>query len=73
MFNQFNVDYEVNCNLTFLARLLVSGAESPGDIHEAEVSDDCSPVLEEDVLGLQIGDGTAQIMKNIIAKEYLPK
>ena len=26
-----------------------------------------------DVLGLQIGDGTAQIMKNIIAKEYLPK
>lgn len=25
-----------------------------------------------DVLGLQIGDGTAQIMKNIIAKEYLP-
>ena len=26
-----------------------------------------------DVLGLQIGDGTAQIMKNIIAREYLPK
>lgn len=26
-----------------------------------------------DVLGLQIGDGTAQIMKNIIAKEYLPR
>ena len=26
-----------------------------------------------DVLGLQIGDGTAQIMKNIIAKEYLQK
>lgn len=26
-----------------------------------------------DVLGLQIGDGTAQIMKNIIVKEYLPK
>ena len=25
-----------------------------------------------DVLGLQIGDGTAQIMKNIIAREYLP-
>ena len=41
-------------NLTFLARLLVSGAESPGDIHQAEVCDDCSSVLEEDVLGLQI-------------------
>ncbi|MEX0605544.1 MAG: cyclohexanecarboxyl-CoA dehydrogenase [Marinobacter sp.] len=26
-----------------------------------------------DVLGLQIGDGTAQIMKNIIAREYLPR
>lgn len=26
-----------------------------------------------DVMGLQIGDGTAQIMKNIIAREYLPK
>ncbi|MNY08589.1 Acyl-CoA dehydrogenase [compost metagenome] len=26
-----------------------------------------------DVLGLQIGDGTAQIMKNIIAREYIPK
>ncbi|WP_152206255.1 cyclohexanecarboxyl-CoA dehydrogenase [Marinobacter changyiensis] len=26
-----------------------------------------------DVLGLQIGDGTAQIMKNIITREYLPK
>ncbi len=26
-----------------------------------------------DVLGLQIGDGTAQIMKNIIAREYVPK
>jgi len=25
------------------------------------------------VLGLQIGDGTAQIMKNIIAREYLPR
>jgi len=26
-----------------------------------------------DVLGLQIGDGTAQIMKNIIAREFVPK
>lgn len=26
-----------------------------------------------DVLGLQIGDGTAQIMKNIIAREYIPR
>lgn len=26
-----------------------------------------------DVLGLQIGDGTAQIMKNIITREYLPE
>lgn len=26
-----------------------------------------------DVLGLQIGDGTAQIMKNIIVREYLPR
>ena len=25
-----------------------------------------------DVMGLQIGDGTAQIMKNIVAREYLP-
>ncbi|MNI91701.1 hypothetical protein D3C73_1494060 [compost metagenome] len=25
-----------------------------------------------DVLGLQIGDGTAQIMKNIIAREFVP-
>ena len=48
----FNVDYEVNGNLTFLARLLVSGAESPGDIYEAKVSDDGSPILQEDIFGL---------------------
>ncbi|PAM81394.1 acyl-CoA dehydrogenase family protein [Pseudomonas sp. ERMR1:02] len=49
-------------------------------------SSDCSPMATpagcenvpfakhlRDVLGLQIADGTAQIMKNIIARAHIPK
>ena len=39
---------------TFLSQPLVSGAESPRDIDEAKVSDDGSPILQEDIFGLEI-------------------
>ena len=32
----------------------MSGAESPRDIDEAKVSDDGSPILQEDIFGLEI-------------------
>ena len=39
---------------TFLSKPLVTGAQSPGHIDQAKVGDDGSPILQENILRLEI-------------------
>ena len=44
-------------------RLVLSGAEPPGDVDEPEVGDDGAAVLQKDVLALQVFVHDAAVVK----------
>ena len=60
------------CNTpTFLSKPLVPGAKSPGDIDQAKVGDDGTPILQENILCLEILVDNAPVVEVAHALGYL--